>query len=407
MSLVGLSPALGTLLAGVVLANSEFRHELESDIEPFKGLLLGLFFITVGAGIDFSVLANQFLLIIALTVGLITLKALVLLALALVFRIYYGNRWLFSLSLAQAGEFGFVLLSFAVAQHVLPGDLAQLLSLVVGLSMFLTPLLFIAYEKVIAPKFQSEENQGQPDTIDEQGAVIIAGMGRFGQVVNRMLVANGIATVAMDQNARQIDLMRRIKVKSYFGDASRPDLLHSAGIDSASAIVVALDDRSRALELVQHIKHHHPNVKVLARAFDRGHYYELCDAGADFVISETYHSAVELAGQALIDLGAHPFRAEQSKMDFIDTENYNAEKLYQSWKHEGEARVFDEHYRGLFIKMQEELFLVFNRERTRKHSMNERGWTPPPKNYTEDLDDDALSEVALSDVALNSTEKPD
>ncbi len=182
MSLVGLSPALGTFLAGVVLANSEFRHELESNIEPFKGLLLGLFFITVGAGINFDVLFSDFMLIISLTIGLMLLKGTVLFVLAIIFRIKKSNRWLFALSLAQAGEFGFVLLSFTVQNHVLPQGIAQTLSLVVALSMFLTPGLFILFDKVILPRYQKNENDREPDNIDAEGNVIIAGVGRFGQI---------------------------------------------------------------------------------------------------------------------------------------------------------------------------------------------------------------------------------
>ncbi len=293
MSLIGLSPALGTFLAGVVLANSEFRHELESNIEPFKGLLLGLFFITVGAGIDFGVLLDNFFVVIGITLGLMLLKAAVLFILALVFKVRGSDRWLFTLSLAQAGEFGFVLLSFSVQNHVLPQGLSQILALVVALSMFLTPGLFILFDKVVLPRFERDENARQPDEIDEKGTIIIAGIGRFGQVVNRLLVANGYKTVVLDHQAGQVDLLRQINIKSFFGDATRPDLLHTAGIDEAEMLVVAIDDRERAIELVEYVKQSHPNVKILARAFDRGHLYALRLAGADLVFSETFHSASE------------------------------------------------------------------------------------------------------------------
>ena len=190
MTLVGLSPALGTFLAGVVLANSEFRHELESDIEPFKGLLLGLFFITVGAGIDFGLLFGSFLAILGLTLGVIAVKALVLYGLALLFKLSGSDRWLFTLGLAQAGEFGFVLLSFSVQNSVLPFELAQTLSLVFALSMLFTPALFIFYERVLVPRM-AESDGGEADEIDVKGAVIFAGIGRFGEIVNRILVAIG------------------------------------------------------------------------------------------------------------------------------------------------------------------------------------------------------------------------
>ena len=387
MGLVGLSPALGTFLAGVVLANSEFRHELETDIEPFKGLLLGLFFITVGAGINVSVLSANLWLILGLTFGLMLLKALVLLLLAVIFKVRASNRWLFFLSLAQAGEFGFVLLSYAVSQHVLPTELAQMLSMVVALSMFLTPALFILFDKVIQPKYRNNIPQGEPDAIDTQGPVIIAGIGRFGQIVNRLLVANGIQTVVLDHKADQIDRLRKVNIKSFYGDASRPDLLHTAGIEQASVFVVAIDDRTRAVDLVEHVKGKYPNVKVLARAYDRGHHYELLEAGADMVISETYHSALQLAGVALKSLGVHPFRVEQLKQSFSATEKQHFDDLFHSWRHEDDAKGFGDHYRKLFMELEETLLKVMSKESDDGHIKTERGWTPPPKGYTKHIKD--------------------
>ena len=236
MNLVGLSPALGTFLAGVVLANSEFRHELESNIDPFKGLLLGLFFITVGAGINFAILTNEFALICSLTIGVIAIKALVLYLLAIVFKVKSSDRWLLTLSLAQAGEFGFVLLGFTLQSHVLPPELTQKLFLVVALSMFLTPGLFILFDKVIQPRFVKESNDRDQDEVDEVGSVIIAGIGRVGQIINRMLVTNGIHTVVLDHQANQVDAMRKIGTKSYFGDATQHSLLHTAGIEKCICI---------------------------------------------------------------------------------------------------------------------------------------------------------------------------
>ncbi|PKG58621.1 monovalent cation:proton antiporter-2 (CPA2) family protein, partial [Shewanella sp. GutDb-MelDb] len=275
MSLVGLSPALGTFLAGVVLANSEFRHELESVIEPFKGLLLGLFFITVGAGIDFDVLATNIGPVMAMTLGVILIKATVLLLLAMIFKIKNSDRWLFALSLAQAGEFGFVLLSYTVQNHVIPVDLAQILSLVVAISMFLTPGLFILFDKVILPRYEQTENMREPDVIDEKGTVIIAGVGRFGQIVNRLLVTNGFKTVVLDHEAQQVENLRKINTKSFYGDATQPDLLHTAGIAEAKMLVIAIDNPDRAVELTEYIKHTYPNVIILARAFDRSNLYRL------------------------------------------------------------------------------------------------------------------------------------
>ncbi|KLV03609.1 potassium transporter [Photobacterium aquae] len=388
MSLVGLSPALGTFLAGVVLANSEFRHELESNIEPFKGLLLGLFFITVGAGIDFSVLVDNIGMVLGITLAVMVAKALVLFVLALIFRVKGSDRYLLTLSLAQAGEFGFVLLSYSVQNHVLPQDIAQVLALVVAISMFLTPGLFILFDKVILPRFEEQANEREADKIDETGSVIIAGIGRFGQIVNRLLVANGVKTVVLDHEAGQIENMRSIRIKSYFGDATRPDLLHTAGIEEAKLLVVAIDEQERAVELVEYVKHTYPHVRILARAYDRGHHYSLRCAGADFIISETYHSALTLGTQALKDLGVHPFRAEQLRETFIETETRSKEVLYKAWKENTEDSKFNATYRELFMQLEDALSDVMKADRHDKHASSERGWTPPPKGYL-----DAVAEM--------------
>ncbi|HFQ5430844.1 TPA: monovalent cation:proton antiporter-2 (CPA2) family protein [Vibrio vulnificus] len=385
MSLVGLSPALGTFLAGVMLANSEFRHELESNIEPFKGLLLGLFFITVGAGIDFTILFNKFGTIIGLTLAVMLLKALVLLALSFIFRIKGSDRWLFALSLAQAGEFGFVLLSFSVQNHVISTPLSQRLSLVVAISMFLTPGLFILFDRVILPKFATKFNERADDDIDEKGTVIIAGIGRFGQIVNRLLLSNGIKTVALDYQANQVDVMRQIGTQAYFGDVTRPDILHTAGIEEAAAIVVAIDNRDASVELVKQVKHAYPSVKVIARAFDRGHGYRLRQAGADVIESETYHSALEVGGQTMKLLGVHPFFVEQQKMRYKRVENRKSDSLYSAWLDDSEGERFDNNYRKLFMQLEEKMMLEMQKDRHTNLSRSERGWTPPPKDYADDL----------------------
>ncbi|MCY9825940.1 monovalent cation:proton antiporter-2 (CPA2) family protein [Vibrio chagasii] len=388
MSLVGLSPALGTFLAGVVLANSEFRHELESNIDPFKGLLLGLFFITVGAGINFGVLFNDFILIIGLTLGVMLLKAAVLFTLALIFKIKNSDRWLFTLSLAQAGEFGFVLLSFSAQNHVLPADIVQTLSLVVALSMFLTPGLFILFDKVILPRYEQKSNDREEDTIEEKGTVIIAGIGRFGQIVNRLLVSNDVKTVVLDHQANQVDVLRSINIKSYFGDATRHDLLHTAGIEEAAMLVVAIDNQDSSVELVKYVKHSYPNVKILARAFDRGHSYRLREAGADFVESETYHSALEMGAQALRSLGHHPFFVEQQKSTYQRVESRKSEKLFKAWSEAEDNPRYDNNYRQIFIHLEEAMKEDMKKDRSDKHSRSERGWTPPPKGYADGFEEE-------------------
>lgn len=388
MSLVGLSPALGTFLAGVVLANSEFRHELESNIDPFKGLLLGLFFITVGAGINFDVLFSNFGVIIGLTLGVMLLKALVLFTLALIFKIKNSDRWLFTLSLAQAGEFGFVLLSFSAQNHVLPADIVQTLSLVVALSMFLTPGLFILFDKVILPRYQQKSNDREEDTIEEKGTVIIAGIGRFGQIVNRLLVSNDVKTVVLDHQANQVDVLRSINIKSYFGDATRHDLLHTAGIEEAAMLVVAIDNQDSSVELVKYVKHSYPSVKILARAFDRGHSYRLREAGADFVESETYHSALEMGAQALRSLGHHPFFVEQQKSTYQRVESRKSEKLFKAWSEAEDNPRYDNNYRQIFIHLEEAMKEDMKKDRSDKHSRSERGWTPPPKGYADGFEEE-------------------
>ena len=384
MSLVGLSPALGTFLAGVVLANSEFRHELETNIEPFKGLLLGLFFITVGAGIDFGLLASDWLLVIGLAAGVILTKAAIVYALAALFGIRSGARWLATLGLAQAGEFGFVLLSFSRQNHVVPPAIAELLALVVAITMFLTPALFIFFDRVLLPRFQAGEPQRDPDLIEEQGRVLIAGIGRFGQIVNRLLVANGIQTVVLDHDAKQVDNLRKLAIKSYFGDASRPDLLENAGIENADLVVIAIDDRERAIELTRLIRQKYPHVDVLARAWDQIDYYRLRQAGADYVIKETYHAALDLGSEALTRLGFHPFRAEQQRRTFIATEEATVEGMYQSWVDSTDSGM-SPGYRELFMQQEEAIRAAMQGDRSDRHSTGERGWNPPPKGYAEDI----------------------
>jgi monovalent cation:proton antiporter-2 (CPA2) family protein len=355
MSLVGLSPALGTFLAGVVLANSEFRHELKSDIEPFKGLLLGLFFITVGAGVQFAVLVQDLALIAALTFAVIAVKALLLILLARLFHIRRSDGWLFALSLAQAGEFGFVLITYAYQNHALSAELVPTLSAVIAASMFLTPLLFIVFDRVVLPRYAANDVQPDQTVIEDQAPVIIAGIGRFGQIVNRVLRANGIHTVVLDRDPKQIDNMREVRIESYFGDATRTDLLHAAGIDEAALLVVAIDDQEAAIELVRHLRSSHPNLRILARAYDRGHLYALREAGVHWVVSETYHSALETAKEALHALNNSPSQAARRVATFDQAEARGREVLYESWLAKSDGERFGRDFRTLYIELEEAL----------------------------------------------------
>ena len=314
MTLVGVSPALGTFLAGVVLANSEYRHELEADIQPFKGLLLGLFFITVGASINFSLLFANAATVLGLTFGLIALKATILLILAQSFKLQGFDKWLLAVCLAQAGEFGFVLLNFSVGHAVIPTDVAQLLMLVVALSMLLTPLLFIVLDKYIAPKFAGEQRPA--DDIPEQTDIIIIGHGRMGGIVNRMLRSAGYATTVIDYSSSHLEMLRRFGMHAYFGDGTRPDMLHSAGIENARMIVIAIDDKAHITELTKYVLHHYPNVHVVARARDRTHVYDLWFAGCREVIRETYDSSLRMGRSAFEALGHSHAQAEAMVEEF-------------------------------------------------------------------------------------------
>lgn len=383
MTLVELSPALGTFLAGVVLANSEFRHELESDIEPFKGLLLGLFFITVGAGIDFGILFGDLATVLGLALGVIVLKGLVLLGLARLFRLDSRDGWLFTLALAQAGEFGFVLLAFTVQNSVIAPDLAKILSLVVALSMLLTPALFILYDRLVVPRLRDLGGE-QPDRIDEQGSVVIAGNGRFGQIINRLLVASGVRTVVLDHEAAIIDMLRKLGIKSYYGDASRPDLLEAAGIERASAFVIAIDDHQRALEMAEYVRRHYPGVRILARAFDVNHLYLLRRAGVELAEREMFEGSLKLGAEALRVLGVHPFKVEKMVRAFRRHDASGLDQLYGLWDENPDIA----RNRALLARARqhrETLAEMMESDRLQLHDRTERGWTPPPKGYTQDI----------------------
>lgn len=310
MTVVGLSPALGTFLAGVVLANSEYRHELESDIEPFKGLLLGLFFIAVGAAIDFGLILAQPLMIAGLVLGIIALKFGVLLIIARAFRLSLDQGLLFAFALPQVGEFAFVLFSFANQEGVLGAEITSPLVAAVALSMVLTPLILILNERLVQPRIGTRaEVEQPPDAIDEQHAVIIAGFGAFGSTVGRLLRANGVRTTVLDIDSDRVELLRRLGLKVYYGDASRYDLLRSAGAAEARLLVLALDTPEKTLDLVHTARKHFPNLQIMARAFDWGDAHMLIEAGVTHVYRQSLDTALRMGTDALHELG---FRAHQS-----------------------------------------------------------------------------------------------
>ncbi|MGH1576326.1 monovalent cation:proton antiporter-2 (CPA2) family protein [Planktotalea sp.] len=342
MLLVGLSPALGAFLAGVVLANSEFRHELETDIEPFKGLLLGLFFITVGAGINFAVLMRDPTSIISLTLAVILIKGLVLFFLSRAFKMHGRDRWLFTLGLAQAGEFGFVLTAFSVAQNVIPTALSERIYLIIALSMLVTPLLFILMD-IVSKLSRSNAQDIIHDEIDEDGPVIIAGVGRFGQIVNRLVGSAGFKTVVIDNDIKTIDLMRRFGFKGFFGDPTRPDMLRAAGLADARVLVVALDDPAATLKLVGYARKERPDLHIIARAQDRSDVFRLFRAGADDIVREMFDSSLRAGRYVLENIGLSEFEAAEAEKTFYAHDRHAIRELAQVWdpdKTSGENQAY-------------------------------------------------------------------
>lgn len=330
MNLVGLSPALGAFLAGVVLASSEFRHELESDIAPFKGLLLGLFFITVGAGINFGILASQTFQVLGLALAIILIKGVILYILGRVFELRGRNLWLFTLSLAQAGEFGFVLISFSGQQNVIPPEMTELLLLVVGLTMLITPLLFILYD-VLSNRIDEGTDSPDADEIDDQGPVIIAGIGRFGQIVNRLVRSSGYKTVVLDHDLAAIQRMRRFGVQGFLGDPTRPDLLHAAGLKDARVLVVALDDPDSATRLVAFARRERPDLHIVARARDRTHVFRLYQAGANDIVREMFDSSLRAGRYVLENVGLSEYEAAELEKTFYQHDRHSVQELAKLW----------------------------------------------------------------------------
>jgi CPA2 family monovalent cation:H+ antiporter-2 len=330
MQMVGLSPALGTFLAGVVLANSEFRHELESDLEPFKGLLLGLFFITVGAGINFDLLFSDPTRVISLAIAVMVIKGLVLFGLAVLFRLQKKDRWLFTLGLAQAGEFGFVLISFSLQQGVFSAAIASQLLLMIALSMLITPLLFMLYE--FLSRRMEDDPDAEHDEVDEQGIVIIAGIGRFGQIVNRLVRSAGFETVVVDNNLATVQMMRKFGFRGFFGDPTRPDLLNAAGLEDARVLVVAIDDKPNAVKLVRYARKARPDLHIIARARDRVHVHELYEAGADDIVREMFDSSLRAGRYALENLGLSDFEAAEVEHAFYQHDRAALLELAALWK---------------------------------------------------------------------------
>lgn len=376
MQSVGLSPALGTFLAGVVLADSEYRHELESDIEPFKGLLLGLFFISVGASLDFDLLIAEPGLIGALMLTLVAVKFAVLLIVGRSFKLATPQNLLFSFALAQGGEFCFVLFSFATQNAVMPPEIANPLVAVVAVSMAATPLLMILNDKLVQPRFATADTTREADVIDEESPVIICGYGRFGNIVGRLLKANGVRTTVLDLDPDQIEIVRRFGMKVFYGDAGRLDLLHAAGAHNAKLLVLAIDDPEKANEIARHIRQHYPNLKILARAEDLLHSYDLMHIGVDQVFRETFDTALDLGEEALKILGFRALQAHRATMTFKKHEQESTQQLYKLWEDK-------ENYFALARERVDELETLFQGDERDFAENTDHAWDAPPSDHEE------------------------
>ncbi len=329
MQFVGLSEALGAFLAGVVLAESEFRRELEADIEPFRGLLLGLFFMTVGAGLDIRLFVREPLLLATAVLGLMVLKAAVMFPVARLAGLPNRDAGSVAVALSQGGEFAFVLTGLATASGALELPFAQFLNTVVAISMMATPLVFLAWERLSTRKKTADPDE---TPLFAPGVdAIVAGYGRFGQVVGRLLETTGYTLSVMDISMAQIDTMRAFGRRVNYGDATRLDLLHAAGAGSAKILVVAIDDRERAAELVTIARQNFPHLKVLARAWDRRDTYQLQAAGAHHVERETFESSLSLGRAALRALGMRAHRAHRAASLFRTYDIKQLEKMRARW----------------------------------------------------------------------------
>ncbi len=333
MQSVGLSAALGTFIAGVLLADSEYRHELELDIEPFKGLLLGLFFISVGTSVDLGLFVRIPAIVLGLAFGVVALKVALLYAVARSFRLCGADGILFALGLSQIGEFAFVLFGVAATERILPRETVDILNAAVAASMLTTPLLMIAYEKLIVPRLARTEARAA-DVIEEQNSVIVAGYGRFGQVVARLLNGRGIGTTVIDHDPNQIELVRRFGQKAYYGDITRLDLLRSAGAAKAKLLVIAVDDKDAALATTRLVKANFPDLALLVRAYSRTDAFEYAGLGVP-AIRETFGSAIDAGESALRVLGHSEPEARRLAEQF---RRHDEQLLADSAPHRGDVK---------------------------------------------------------------------
>ena len=368
MEAVGLSMALGAFLGGVLLAESEYKRELETDVEPFKGLLLGLFFMAVGMSMDFHALLADWRLVLGLLSGFLVVKALVLWALAWAVKVPVAERPVFALLLAQGGEFAFVVFQQAEGAQILSGRHSSLLVGTVALSMLVTPLLLVLIDKLVLPRFaQAQATSAHALAEPQEAPVIIAGFGRYGQVIGRLLYANGLKATVLDHDAEQIDLLRKFGFRVHYGDATRLDLLRLAGAQHARVLVVAIDDIEQSLKLVDVAREHFPHLEMVARARNVQHYYALRDRGVALVERETLDSAL-LSGRSVLELmGWHPHHARQLAARF---RRHSVDQIERMWPHHRDEQALV----SMAKQGRQQLEELFAQEREAVGQGRQEGW---------------------------------
>lgn len=368
MMAVGLSPALGTFLAGVILADSEYRHELESDIEPFKGILLGIFFISIGASLNFTFISEKLLLIAGLTLGLLILKWIILIITSYLFRIKSTDRSIFAIMLAQGGEFAFVLFQVSKTYGVLPVEVIDPLISAVVVSMFLAPLLFLAHDKLSSKNtIEINEKLRNADTITENGhKVIIAGFGRLGTDLGRFLIASGINPVILDNDESNVDMLRKFGFKVYYGDATRLDLLKSAGAEDAELLIVTITDVEKSKDLIKLVKKHYPHLKIAVNAFDITSAHDLMDLNVSKIRRETFGSALELGEDCLKLLGKDPYEVYKLKRIFRKKDEEMTPELYSECRLGGQ-QSFISTYRKHNMDLEKLMKIDLNSEISKIH----------------------------------------
>lgn len=325
MEYVGLSPALGAFLGGVVLSNSEFKHELESTLDPFKNLMLGLFFIAVGASINFIVITNSPLTIGGILIAVIVLKALVLFITGLIFKLKIDQNLILSFSLSQIGEFAFIVLSFAFQSNIIEQEQLDIMLVITALSMAVTPIVGLLNERVLLPRVGTKEAVKRPINQDTKAKkIIIVGFGHFGNTIGRFLRTHNIETTILDHDSNRVDFLRKMGFEVYYGDATRIDLLESAGIADAKILICAIDNPDATYQITKNVKEKYPHVELMVRARNRYDAYKLVNLGIKHIYRETLETSLTLASDVLAHIGFEKTTLKKQVENFI---KYDEESL--------------------------------------------------------------------------------